>query len=246
MKTIIMLLLIFWCICLSAKQNTCLIIQTGLTDKGGHGNFDFDTGFAINALTNKHPLANFAYIKVNNNDELKEALKGYQNETLECLYIESHGIPDVITNEKTSFIGDVTSPYVVEDLFRPIIGKFSKNASIIFTACNLIDEGSKDDKFKRMKKVANNFGLKSGSIYMNSTKGYLITDKVIRQPFWTQETDRDKFGAFCFQLASPVVYPLYIARERLLTNKGYTLEVDNETYKFHRDDFFHVRGDYGD
>jgi len=243
-----------------------IVIDVHETDKRP-GNLDLNDGQAVAKLEKLFPGHPVALIRGNSNAEVRGRLKGFGsgNTKIGALYVMSHGsnqnltlsrkdqknysprnaalvnkkfVP-VIVNEREDFYVELNDPASFNKVFEPIVGRFSDGAKILFTGCNTIEHGSPEEKLQVMKKVAKNFGLTNGTIYMNETQGALLTRSAFQQPFYEQNTLGEKTLTLLMQAFPWATVPALAVLENR-SNRGYTLTVKGPEARLDKDTFFNA------
>lgn len=252
----------------TGDEHFFIVLDSQIQDIHGRSSPELEQGQAIARLEKQFPHTNFVVVQGSTNVEIKEKLKSYSqpNVQIDGLYIMSHGgnenllvsrkdmkrfanRPDeliskkfmmVIANESSSFYVEPNDEESFNKVFSPIVGRLSPNAKIIFTGCSLLKNGTKQEKEILMRKIAKNFGLKSGSIYMNETEGNLLTRAAFEQPFYEQNGTGQKLTSLLIQALTPISLPILYLQEHLMYNRGYTLKINERESVLYEDNFFNA------
>lgn len=204
-------------------QNVCLLIDTRVGDIT-IGNTDYSENTIIKTLSKQFPESSFFTIRANTSDEISKNLNAYSQDQIDCLYVMAHGNQDLIGSNIHDFQVKLLDNKAIKETFGPVIGHFSKNARIIFDGCEILTGGTLEDKKSRMEKVAKNFDLTNGSLYLNETDGNSSTE-LIRQPFWEQSDPLMKTCVGMWQGLAPLAYPIIYIKDYFSLNRGHLAEI---------------------
>ncbi|MEI8346505.1 MAG: hypothetical protein WCG27_03500 [Pseudomonadota bacterium] len=143
----------------------------------------------------------------------------------------------------------LTDPYEVKDILGPAIEKLSPDAKLIFTGCNLLKTGDKpEEKLQIAMRIANNFNMKSGSLYLNEQGSVEALESMYCQPIINNESSayENCTRTICQLLPFPFLLLISIV-EYGFANGGYLLKIENnngiKTYMLYDDYLQNARKD---
>ncbi len=214
------------------------------------GNPDYFEEFHEAKLFKRFPDTHFVRVRANSEADLYKQLSFLMGPSTQVdgFFLISHGRSDwnpisgyeaIVTsdNQDGSILRNMVSADSVHMMFGPLIGRFSDRALLLFGGCDLLMAGYDQVREDAMKKVAANFGLRSGEIYMNRKQGTYFTDVIIKQPLQKQVSGSEIARHAFFQLLAPITYPVFLVSDNLIYNKGYRLEVSRTGGTFSEDRF---------
>jgi hypothetical protein len=231
----------------SKRTHYFLIVNTHSRDITAHGAPELDEGYAIRRLRRQFPSANFASVRATSNKDLRRELEAYRKNDilLDGMLVLSHGssggsgwpgsnatgqIPKEpyyfsrIQSQTDEVDVDLVNEGSVHSVFGPILSNWAPGAKILFTGCAPIAIGSESEKKIIMRRIAQNFQLTDGAIYMNETDSHLPFRQTFGQPFYTQPSLLAKTVNLVLQGASPAMVPVGILLQGV-SNRGYTYKI---------------------
>jgi hypothetical protein len=250
-----------------ASDRVFIFINATEQDQKAHGNPTIDEQQIGDILSKQFPQSKMVVIRANSNDEVKEKLNSKigPGTAVDGLYIMSHGrsekayspnpvmkFPNNITfqfnseiyNENENFSVNLRDESSVRSVFGPLVGKFSDHAKIIMSGCKTVGVGNETEKLLLMNKIADNFGLESGSIYMNSEFGSEIMRILSKQLTLDMPNNNMLVLHALMNVFSPIVYPVFYVGDYFVFNQGYLMRKKKDKSELFRDDFFNARSQY--
>lgn len=250
-----------------ASERVFIFINATEQDQKAHGDPTIDEQQIGAILSQQFPQSKMVVIRANSNDEINEKLKSTirPDTSVDGLYIMSHGrsekangpnplmkFPNNIAfqfnseifNENENFSVNLRDEESVRSVFSPLIGKFSFNAKIILSGCKTIGVGDENEKLLLMNKVADNFGLRSGSLYMNSEYGSEMMRLLSKQLTQDMPNTNMKILHVVMNTFSPIMYPVFYVSDYFVLNQGYLLRKYKNKSELYMDDFFNARSQF--
>jgi hypothetical protein len=186
-------------------------------------------------------------VRANSNSELTKALELWmgselnsQNEVL-GLAVYSHGHHMVLLNETERFL--VRLPQDIETTFKPLVGRFSSNARVLLAGCDVLWGQSPTTAYSSLHSIAKGFGMQSGTLYANSSKG-IDPYTLFADPFNPEIKPRKRLAAFVSYLLWPFSGTIVPLMSRFIYNQGFAIQFDrnsSQLYEVHQDQIFKVR-----
>lgn len=229
----------------SARAGHVILFVNTLAGDSIEGNADDFEGLQYERLQHQFQNSNFISIRTRSNSDLQHQLSHIVNSStvVDALVVESHGDSDggqgwyeatvsdydgvFPDGERGKFQVNLVSDTMVRRTFSQVIGKFAKGAKIIFNGCDLLAAGSENEKMRAIARVADNFGLSVGEVYMSKTSGENMRDVIIGQPFQDEPDEKSAAWHLVNQALWFLSYPEMLVIEQI-EDRGYTLIRDEE------------------
>jgi hypothetical protein len=214
-----------------------LVLQGSISDAVTGNGKDFAE--MIRPLVENHyPSTHYIPIEATTPDDLNHKLAQHMDAStvVDALVVISHGASNLVSGEIYSTIsdGDSMSRFSlfinledhVKKAFGPIIGRFHANSNIVFMSCALLEAGNFAQKAAALKKVAANFGLNYGTVFMNETNADFYS-KTIAQPTDHQSLSHDQAeNHMRMQIVTPLMIgTIGVVLDRYIDNQGYRYQM---------------------
>jgi hypothetical protein len=242
-----------WASAVQLPKRIVIVLDTKANDATGHGDLDLDDAYAIMGMEKQFPHSRVLLIRETENKKIREKLAELVRDPsvkVDALQVLSHGasfggpgqrhFTPYIGNENGTFSVDLDNERSVQQVFGPLQGRFSDGAKLVFEGCHTVALGTEAEKKLVMKKVAKNFQMNSGRIYMNRTAGVKAIRTYFMQEIYSGGGTRTVTSRIAAQIFSPITFIPFLISERLLDNQGYTLELKNGRAELYRDNYFNA------
>jgi len=251
----------------AATLDVSIVIDAQARDSAGHGILSEDDQLIAEHLKKGNPDSEIHVIRGGSNEEIRQALAQLtmrlqgrdSNYRISEIYISSHGatvdwnkLPEderkfksetdglpaaLILSETGAFRVILNSAGSVQDVFGPILEKLSDHARIIIGACDTIQISDASVRLAVMKKVAHDFGLREGSLYMSRGDDTNMEDFLLKEcwrdlPDQTPSEQAIKTYAFVAQLFPFLTRPVILFGSRVMANRGDLLRVHDGRFDF--------------
>ncbi|MBN8542494.1 MAG: hypothetical protein J0L82_19040 [Deltaproteobacteria bacterium] len=170
-------------------------------------------------------------IRANTNSEITKALELWMGSPLNSgnevlgLAIHSHGHHMVLTNESEKFL--LRLPQDLEQTFKPVVGRFSPNARVLLSGCDVLWGQSSTTAYGSLKSIAKSLGMHSGMIYSNSSKG-IDPYTLFADPFNPDIKLPKRLAAFATYLLWPFSGTIVPLMSRFIYNQGLLFRFDHQ------------------
>jgi hypothetical protein len=248
MTFLLALLLLFLRSSYAAEPSEVILIVDTAVGDTTIGDADTYEAMLRGRLRQLYPGTPFYMIRASEETELRDGIAAAMERPwqVRALVVESHGYSSNtsivygyhshMANRSQRIDIDLVSEGQVHYAFSSLIGRFAPGARIVFSGCQMVDAGEEPEKMDAMAKVAENFGLKDGSIYMNHTDGSEFTEAIVKQPFTVETGWVNRSAHLSLQLMAVVSYPIGEFMEHVVSNWGYRYTVDSSGAKLTKDD----------
>jgi hypothetical protein len=177
-----------------------------------------------------YPKAKVVRIRADSNESIRRYLELWMRpnpsqKNVVGLFVFSHGLPMRLLNESGKFNVDLKKD--IPSVFGPLIGRFGKNAKIVFAGCSVLEAMNRAEAEEALRQMAADFRLDSGVLYANQTEGFsglTLLKKV--NPLNSDINIYYRIATVGLYAAGIVVFPVfwYIDRD---SNRGYAITVEN-------------------
>lgn len=224
-------------------DNYIVVINTTRPDSY---HVDGESKIISRILRAQYPNDKILIVEGSSNEEIQHVLAQTIDEKIkiDVLFIKTHGDLDVnsqpwIYNGNKMFSIHLLSGLEVSSVFKTLIGHFNDGAKIIFEGCRLYKAANCGGEYKRecidtARIIARNFGLLSGSIYMNETLASPHLEVFAGEHFWNIDQ-----GLLLFS-CQVTLYIVPLIASVVGQGNGFTAKVTPSNTQIYEDDLENV------